>query len=279
MNEQNRPEGRQSEGWQLEEASAAAYERYLGPPFLVPWATDLVDAVDLKTGERVLDVACGTGIVARQAAGRVAPEGEVTGVDVNPAMLSVAREVASHIAPPIRWEQAGADRLPFPDASFDAVLCQQGLQFFPDRSAALSEMLRVIKPAGRLGLNTCRFLEHQPGYAALVEAVTRHIGVQAGEIVRSPYTLGDMEEVRALVRKAGFEGLHGRIAVWSARFASAEDLLRAETASSPLGDVVRQLDRDVLDALVTDLTAALLPHSDDDGVVFPFETIVVTATR
>lgn len=266
-------------GWQLTEAGAAAYERNLVPVFFAAWAADLVDAVAVKPAERVLDVACGTGIVARHAARRIGPDGEVTGVDANASMLAVAREAASHVDPSIRWEEAAADDLPFPDESFDVVLCQQGLQYFPDRPAALAEMSRVARSGGRLGLSTCRSVEHQPGYAPLIDVLTRRVGVQAGQVIASPFALGDPEEVRALITNAGFRDIRLRIGVRSVRFPSPEALLRAETASSPLGDLVGQLDPDVQDALIDDFTQALLPHTDDDGVVFPFETLVVTATR
>ncbi|MDP8927825.1 MAG: methyltransferase domain-containing protein [Actinomycetota bacterium] len=268
-----------SHGWQLDDTGAAAYERNLVPVFLDAWAADLVDAVGVKPAERILDVACGTGIVARHAARRVGPDGQVTGVDATAAMLSEAREAASRLDLEIRWKQASADDLPLPDESFDAVLCQQGLQFFPDRPAALAEMYRVTRPDGRLGVSTCRPVEHQPAYALLIDILMRHVGVQAGKVIASPYALGDPDELRRLITNTGFHDVHLRIAVWSIRFSSAEALLRAETASSPLGDLVDQLDRDVQEALIDDLAHALLPHTDDDGIIFPFETNVVIATR
>jgi SAM-dependent methyltransferase len=266
-------------GWQLEEGSAVAYERYLVPVYMDPWARSLVDAVAPSGSERVLDVACGTGIAARHAAARLGPGGEVTGVDLNPSMLAVAREVGAGTEPAIRWEHASVDDLPFPDASFDVALCQQGLQFFLDEVAALAEIRRVLRAGGRLGLSTVRSLEHQPGYEILIESIRRHVGVEAADVVGSPYTLGAVGEVRALLEKAGFGEIHARIEIWPARFGSAGDLLRAETSSSPLGDLVASLDRDVQETLVGELTAKLHVHADDDGIVFPFETTVVTAVR
>jgi ubiquinone/menaquinone biosynthesis C-methylase UbiE len=266
-------------GWQLEEGSAVAYERFLVPLFFDAWARDLLQAAGASPGDGVLDAACGTGIVARRAAERVGAGGAVTGIDVNPSMLQVAREVANGIEPAIRFEEASLDALPFEDAAFDMVLCQQALQFVPDRAAALAELARVARPGGRLGVSTCRSLEHQPGYRILTDVMRRHVGVDAAEMIGSPYTLGDHEEVRGLVAAAGFGEVHARIAVWPARVASAEALLRGETASSPLGEIVGRLDRDVTDALVADLAEAFRPYTDDDGVLFPFETVVVTATR
>lgn len=266
-------------GWQLEEGSAAAYERYLVPVFMDPWAQNLVKAVAPSESDRVLDVACGTGVVARHAASRLGPGGEVTGVDLNPSMLAVAREVAAGTVPAIHWEEASVDDLPFSDARFDVVLCQQGLQFFPDKVAALAEIRRVLQAGGRLGLSTVRSLEHQPGYQILIESIRRHVGVEAAEVVGSPYTLGAAGEVRRLLEKAGFGEIHARIEIWPARFGSAEDLLRAETSSSPLGDVVASLDSDVQETLVDELTESFHVRADDDGIVFPFETTVFTAVR
>lgn len=266
-------------GWQLDEEGAANYERTLVPAFMDPWAADLIDAVELKPGERVLDVGCGTGIVARHAARRVGTGGSVAGVDVNPAMLAVAREVSADLDPPVAWRQAPADALPFADATFDAVLCQQAFQFFPDPTAALTEMHRALVPGGRVGLGTCQPVEYQPGYAVLTEVVTRHVGVAAGEVIRSPYALGDPDRLRALLTGAGFADVHVRLLFTTFRVPSAEAFLQAETSSSPLGDLVVRLDRDVLAALVEDLAGALDAYTDDDGVTFPFGTIVATAAR
>jgi len=145
----------QTHGWQLAEGSAAAYERYLVPVFMDPWAADLIDAVEVAPGQRVLDIACGTGVVTRHAAARVGSGGEVTAVEVNPGMLAVARAAAAGMPAPIRWHEAGAEQLPLADASIDVVLCQQGLQFFYDPAAALAEMRRIARPGGRLGVSTC----------------------------------------------------------------------------------------------------------------------------
>jgi SAM-dependent methyltransferase len=266
-------------GWQLDEAGATAYEETLVPALLRPWAEDLVAAAGPRPGQRVVDVACGTGIVARTAARRVGATGAVTGVDLNPAMLAVAGRVSTGTVPAIRYEHGAADALPLPDAAADVVFCQQGLQFFPDPAAALAEMHRVCVPGGRLGVATCRSLARQPGYRVLVDVLARHVGEEAAAVVASPYALGELDRLRALATGAGFTGVHARIVVSTVRVPSAEALLRGETASSPLGDVVDRLDRSAAAALVADLDTALAPHTDDDGVVFPFETAVVTADR
>jgi ubiquinone/menaquinone biosynthesis C-methylase UbiE len=269
----------QDAGWQLDEVGAAAYEAMLVPEALRPWAQDLVAAVAPRAGQHVVDVACGTGIVARTAAACVGPAGRITGFDINPAMLTVARRVSAGTEPEIRYEQAAADRLPVADGAADAVFCQQGLQFVPDPSAALAEMHRVCAPGGRLGIATCRSIDHQPGYLALTDVLARHLGEEAAAVIRTPYALGENSRLRELVAGAGFSGVHVRIVISPFRVPSAEALVRGETASSPLGDVVERLGPDAGAALVGELTRALEPHTDDDGVVFPFETVVVTADR
>lgn len=266
-----------TDGWQLDAGGAETYEEFLVPGLMDRWARDLVATADLQPGERVLDLACGTGIVTRHVAARVGREGAIVGVDLNPAMLDVARRVTSRLATPVRWERTSAETLPFEDGSFDAVLCQQGLQFFPDRLGALEEAFRVTASGGRLVVSTCRSVEHQPGYAALTEIITERIGIDAGDIVRSPYSLGDPHELRTLVTKAGFRDAHLTIVITPFRVPSAAALLQGETASSPLGDVFASLDADVVSGVVEELARRLAAHTDDDGVTFPFETLVLTA--
>jgi SAM-dependent methyltransferase len=267
-------------GWQLAEDSAAAYERYLVPLLFDRAARDLLDAVGVAPGDRVLDLACGTGAVTRHAARRTGPGGRVVGVDVNPAMLA---EAAIHVrtdgGADVHLEEAHAEALPLPEASIDVACCQQGLQFVTDPAAALAELHRVMVPGGRLGLSLCRGLEHQPGYRPLVDALGRHVGADAAIGMGSPFALGDADEVRALVRAAGFRDLAVRITVWPVRVASPRTFLRGETASSPLGEVIAALDADVVAALLDDLAEGLAPHTDDAGLSFPFESLVITATR
>ena len=127
-------------------APAEIYERHLVPRFFLPWARDLVHLVAPKPGERALDVACGTGAVTRLVAESVEPGGRVVGLDVNAGMLAVARLAVA--SPNVEWREASALELPFGNGSFDIVVCQQGLQFFPDRPLALRQMRRVLRPRG-----------------------------------------------------------------------------------------------------------------------------------
>src|ERR1700759_2156419 len=160
--------------WQVAGSAPEIYERELVPAVFGVWAPILVELAQPRSGEHVVDVACGTGIVARTAATSVGSAGAVVGIDLNPGMLGVARSLRSKGS--LQWQEASADKLPFPDGSFDVVYCQLGLQFFPDRPAALREMRRVSSANGRLALMVRRGIHESPGFAVLADALEQHVG-------------------------------------------------------------------------------------------------------
>jgi len=269
-------QGPQAEGWQLEGNSAEAYERYLAPAFS-PWADALVALADVKSGERVLDVACGTGIVARHAAPKAGAAGKVVGLDLNKEMLRVAEDVSANVRPAIEWRQGNAADLPFPAAAFDVVLCEQALQFFSDPVKALREMRRMLAPGGRAALSVCRPLPYNPAYTTMASALERHVGPEAGAIIRSPFSTWSFDQFRSLFTDAGFRDVHVRIEVCSIRYPSVEEFVRREAASSPLAGPIGALNAHVRNDLIRDLQIALFDHVDDDGVVCLIETYVALA--
>ena len=204
-------------------SAAEAYERCLGPAIFTPWAQDLVELAGPVLGERVLDVACGTGVVARAVGSRVGAAGKVVGLDLNAGMLEVARSLPWTAPAPVEWREANALDLPFEDGSFDLVVCQQGLQFIPDRLAALLQMRRVLAPGGRLSLSVWRPIHYSPRFERLHNALTRRVGPEAG--ILGPFALGDAEELRTLVGGAGFRDISLRQAAKILEFPSAEECL------------------------------------------------------
>src|SRR5262245_50428962 len=168
----------QTETFQVSAAAAEAYESTFVPALFAEWAPHLCDLAAVGPGQRVLDVACGTGIVARVAADRLGGAGHVVGVDLNDAMLTVARRVRRDL----EWRQGNAEALPFPPASFDRVLCQMALMFFPDRARALREMRRVAAVGGVVALVVPASLGDQPAYGPFVEMATRHAGPEAASL-------------------------------------------------------------------------------------------------
>ncbi|HEU4494375.1 MAG TPA: methyltransferase domain-containing protein [Rubrobacteraceae bacterium] len=268
---------RQTEQWQLDEGSAEAYERYLVPLLFAPGAEYLIELATPGPGERVLDVACGTGIVARRAALRVGSGGKVVGLDLNEGMLGMASKASSDIRPVIEWRQGDATSMPLPDGAFDVVLCQQGLQFFLDQPAALGEMRRVLTPNGRLALSVLRSLEHNPGYHLLADALEQHLGPEAGAMMRSPFPSLSREELRDLIAGAGFRDVRIFLGIGPVRYPTVEEFVRWEGASSPLAGPIGALKEDVRAALIRDLGEALRIYTDDAGIVFPTETYLAVA--
>jgi SAM-dependent methyltransferase len=185
-------------------AAAEAYERFLVPNIFGPWARLALEAAGLASGQRVLDVACGTGIAARLAAVTVGRGGRVTGVDIDPGMLAVAGGIAATDgAAPIDWQRADASALPFADASFDAVLCFEGIQFFADRAKGVAELRRTLARGGRLIGTIWGPLAENPGYLALSEGLGRFVSPDAARL--PPFLLDDPEAIRALLTQAGFD--------------------------------------------------------------------------
>jgi SAM-dependent methyltransferase len=184
---------------QLTRSAADVYDEFFVPALFAPWPAPVAQAAEIAPGQHVLDVACGTGVLAREAALRVRPGGAVIGLDRNDGMLAVARRKA----PEIEWRQGQAEALPFADDRFDAVVSQFGLMFFEDRVMALSEMWRVLKPGGRLAVAVWDALERTPGYAAMTALLQRLFGDRIADALRAPYALGDPEALAALAAQAG----------------------------------------------------------------------------
>ena len=181
---------------------AEAYDRYIVPGIFGPRTAPLVAAVRPQPGERILDLACGTGVVTRVVAPMVAHGGSVVGLDVSPAMLDIARSTPlPEGAVDVEWVQANATDIPLPDDDVDAIVCQQGLQFFPDRDRGVSEMQRVLRPEGRLAISVWRSLAHNNVPNALNDAMLTRLGVPAGA---APFTLGDKDDLRRMLADAGF---------------------------------------------------------------------------
>ena len=180
---------------------AESYENYMVPALFAPWASQLVQSANPQPGERVLDLACGTGIVARTVALCLGAKGSVTALDVNPDMLAVARAAALRERFTIEWREGRAEQLPFSDGTFDLVLCQFGLMFFSDRQAALAEVRRVLANRGRLLLNVWQGLDRHPFYERLHNVIQARIGVSA---LQDIFLLGDADKLRKELTNAGF---------------------------------------------------------------------------
>lgn len=243
-------------------AAATAYEALHVPALFAEWAPHVVDAAHVRAGDRVLDVACGTGVVARAAASRVAPDGSVTGVDANPGMLVVAER----LAPRLRWQHGAAESLPFDDDAFDVVLCQFGLMFFRDRRAALRDMTRVLTPGGRMAVAVWESLERSEAYSIEVELLERMAGPAAADALRAPFVLGDRTELADLVRSAGVESVTVTTRRGTARFPSVRTMVEADLRGwLPLVGVI--LPEDLIQRILAEAERALGRYVTPAGTV------------
>jgi ubiquinone/menaquinone biosynthesis C-methylase UbiE len=250
--------------------NAEAYERYAVPAVFGPWARDLVALAALRGGERVLDVACGTGVVTRLAAEEVGASGQVVGLDLSPGMLQVARSVPPPAGATITWQEGSAEALPFAESSFDVVLCQHGLPFMADRSRALAEMQRVLVPEGRLAVAVWQGHDQNPVDAILAEALVRFgaHGQASRQLVG--HALGDAEALRTLVASAGFRDVTICSLTKMHRYPSAELFLqRRLVAPEPDAASVARMHAEVRDAL--------RPYAEGEGLVFPMAAHLLTA--
>ena len=264
------------EHWQVQDSEAQLYERHLVPAVTALWAADLVARAEVKAGDRVLDVACGTGIVARTAHERAGSDGSVTGLDINPAMLAVARSQTADV----QFVRGSALALPFDDGAFDVVLCQFGLQFFPNRAAALAEMRRVLANGGRLGASVYGPIEHNPGTLALAQALDHHLGTGASQTKRAEHVLAYPALVEKLAGDAGFADISLTTETKLVRFSSAPEWVNVQLTATPLASLLaEQLARPRMTERITSSVAeALQRYEVDDGIEFPVEAHILLAT-
>jgi SAM-dependent methyltransferase len=234
-----------------------------------------VAAAGIRRGHRVLDVACGTGVLSRAAAATVGPDGGVTALDLDPGMLGVA----ARLAPGISWHRGSAEQLPFPDATFDAVVSQFGLMFFPDRPRTLREMWRVLRPGGRMAVAVWASLEETPAYAAEVELVERLAGVPAAEVLRAPFVLGDRSRFGALFTEAGIPLTSLTTTPGTGRFPSIHAMVDSDLSGwLPVMGV--RLDPAVIARVLAEAESVFRPYLMPDGTVrFDSPAHIAVATR
>ena len=245
---------------QVSKSAAEVYEAFFVPALFDQFAPRMTTALQLRPGDSVLDVACGTGVLAREAARRVSPGGSVTGVDRNEGMLAVAHRTA----PGIAWRSALAEALPFEGASFDAVGCQFALMFFEDRTAALEEMWRVLRPGGRLAVAVWAPLAASPGYQAMARLLDRLFGAGIAAALEAPFVLGDEAKLLALFREAGIANPSLVAEKGTARFESIDAWLHTEIKGWTLADAI---DDSQYARLLHESRKVLSPYAGSDGRV------------
>ena len=260
---------------------AESYERFMVPSLFGPWASYLIELANPQSGERVLDIACGTGIVARNVVSLVGSKGIVMGLDANPDMIGMARAMAEREHLSIDWHTGSAEQLPFADENFDLILCQFGLMFFTDRQAALTEMHRVLKTGGRVIWSVWQGLDRHPFYQTIHDVTQRHL---AKSSVQAVFSLGDSDELRKLLIGSGFQHVKIEPMSITARFPNAEEFLAWEIDVDPaetpaLQNLDAEAQQVILAAVRQDMQGPLEKVMQDNQVVLQFHAHLAQARK
>lgn len=255
--------------------AATAYEELHVPALFHQWPNLLLDAIPIEPGHAVLDVACGTGVLAREAAVRVGPKGKVSGVDPGPGMLAVARK----LAPEVHWHQGVAEALPFEDESFNAVVSQFGMMFFSDRVKAVKEMLRVLRSGSHLAVAVWDSLENSPAYPIEVALLQRMAGDDAANALRAPFVLGEQATLVELFERVGVDSIAVKTCVGTARFPSVRVMVEADLRGwLPVMGV--DLGEEQIQQILSEAETALSRYVVEDGsVVFDAPAHIITGRK
>jgi SAM-dependent methyltransferase len=255
--------------------AATGYDDLLVPALFRQWVEYVLDAARIRPGDRVVDVACGTGVLARQAVGRVGSLGFVAGIDPDPGMLAVAER----LAPTVDWQRGMAESLPYPDESFDAVVSQFGLMFFADRRKALQEMMRVLAHQGHFAVAVWDSLENVPAYAAEVALLDRVAGVGAANAMRAPFVLGSRKELVTLFDGAEVPSVAIETHTGTARFPSIRTMVEADLRGwLPVMGVI--LNEERIQHIFTEAETALAPYVTEEGeVVFELSAHIISGSK
>lgn len=253
---------------------AEIYDAQFVPALFAQWGPVVLDAAAVRENDCVLDVACGTGALTLAAAERVGRRGSIVGIDVNPGMLSVARRKSTQV----EWMEGKAEALPLPDEAFDAVVSQFGFMFFDDKPQALREMMRVLRPGGRMAVAVCDAVDHSPGYGAFARLLDRLFGSDVGNAFRAPFALGDAQRLASICREAGLGAARVLQHHRDVCFASIDALVSTERACVwTLGGI---LDDEQFARLLDESRTALNPFMTAGGAIqFDMPALIVTAQK
>ena len=246
-------------------AVPVAYEELLVPRMFVPWGKLLLAKAQLAEGDSVLDVACGPGTVARLAAEGVGPEGKVTATDISPPMLEIARakpKTANHA--PIEYVESPAAPLKVDDASFNVTVCQQGLQFFPEKVEAIKEMARATRPGGRLAIAVWGSLQQCPIWGEVYAGLQETVPAAIADMMKAPFSLGDAQQLTALAEEAGLSDIKIKTCSLPLTFERGVDQAIRVLDATPLAPQIAALPSETQHTMVENLQTRLARFSHND---------------
>jgi SAM-dependent methyltransferase len=260
--------------WDIPGRGVEIYQKIFVPAAVEEWVPRVLELAKPKSGEKVLDLACGTGVLTRAAAMAIGQKGSVIGLDLSPDMLSLARSQSNGQFPTIEWREGNVQDLPFENQVFDIVFCELGFMFFPDRAAALREIWRVLKPGGRLGIMVWGALEHCPGQVAILQAWTKLVSAEQNANLDPMHSMGDPTILQSLLDTTGFKEIDVQAKTGSMRWPSAEFLARFYGA---IGGV--SAEEPLRTAIIRDVESAMEAYIRPEGLIYPMEAVLARAVK
>lgn len=251
------------------------YEALFVPALFEHWTKHLIESAAIDESSHILDIACGSGVLSRRAFLKTGETGRVVGVDIAPGMIAAAKEVE----PNIEWVVNSAEDLDFKNDIFDCVLSQFGLMFFQNKQKALEEMFRVTKPGGHLSIAVWNSIEQNPAYGDIIAVLDEQVSIIAGNALRLPYSLGDKDQVTALLDHAGFTNINCNTQIEQAKFPSSRTMVEAELRGwLPLFDI-NLTEEEIADVLIKsdERLSRYAGHSGE--AIFPTSANVFTARK
>lgn len=260
--------------WDIPGSRVEIYQNIFVPAAVEEWVPRVLELAKPEPGEKVLDVACGTGVLTRAAAKAVGQKGSVIGLDLSPDMLNLARNQSDGQFPAIEWQEGNAQDLPFENQAFDIVFCELGFMFFPDRTIALKEIWRVLKPGGRLGIMVWGGLEHCPGQVAILQAWTKLVSPEQNANLDPMHSMGDPTILQSLLDMAGFKEIDVQAKTGSMRWPSAAFLARSYGA---IGGI--SAEEPLRTAIIRDVESSMEAYIRPEGLIYPMEAVLARAVK
>ncbi len=254
------------------------YDRYLGPVLFEPYANDLVARLQVADEGSVLELACGTGIVTRRLRERLAARVKIVATDLNEAMLSYAKQKFES-SERIEWKQAAATELPFADQSFDAVVCQFGLMFFPDKEQAAREAFRVLKPESVFLFNVWDAIEENDLPHIAHTIISKFFDDNPPNFYQIPFSFHDLGTIESLLSQAGFRNIECSIVSMTAEAASAQEVTRGLVHGNPVIAAIRERDESRVPEIENAVAQAVTAQCGDAPVRARMRAVVCSAVR